>query len=497
MTEVGYAWIQDAVGAPNFLGAWRARLAPVSRIERLPDGSMLVPPKLAPQPSLLHHALFALKHEGVRLDLLACVLRRLPPAELVAWVRSTPNGIYGRKLGYLWERWHEQPLPGLGTPGVASAYTPMFDPARYFVGPARRDARWRIEFNGLGELDFCPVVRKTQALQALISRDILGQAHEFARSVSAAMLERALSWAYLSETEGSFAIEGEAPTQDKAARFVALLHRAQEQRPLTEEWLVELQNATVNNPFDHATQFRTEQNRLQRDVVGATGVSYVPPPPELAAALMDRLMRLANQRPAGLDALVHAAVVSFAFVLIHPFMDGNGRLSRFLIHHCLGQSGLLPPQFLLPISVAMKKHEEGYLQALTAFSRPARELCRVSWAGDEHYAYDWIPEADIWFRYMDLTEAATFTLAMAQAALDTHMRQEVEFLELFDRVQRHIDARHDLRGSDLATLIVTIFQQGGTLSNRRRKRYEGRVQPQVLDAVEQAVSRAMRGDALD
>jgi len=35
--------------------------------------------------------------------------------------------------------------------------------------------------------------------------------------------------------------------------------------------------------------------------------------------------------------LVRAAVVSFAFVFIHPFMNGNGRLSRFLIHHCLGQ----------------------------------------------------------------------------------------------------------------------------------------------------------------
>jgi len=52
---------------------------------------------------------------------------------------------------------------------------------------------------------------------------------------------------------------------------------------------------------------------------------------------------------------------------------------------------LLPPQFLLPISVAMKKQEAAHLQALTAFSRPARQLCQVTWAGDEHYAYDWAP----------------------------------------------------------------------------------------------------------
>ena len=204
-------------------------------------------------------------------------------------------------------------------------------------------------------------------------------------------------------------------------------------------------------------------------------------------------MRLGNNRPAGLDALVHAAVVSFAFVFIHPFMDGNGRLSRFLIHHCLGQSGLLPPQFLLPVSVAMKRHETDYLQALTSFSKPARQLCQVTWAGDEHYLYDWTQGADVWFRYMDLTDAVAFTLDMAQAALDIHMRQEVAFLALYDRVKHHIDARYDLRGSDLATLIVTIFQNGGALSNNRRKRYADRVQPDVLDAIQEAVRQAMEG----
>lgn len=497
MNDIGYAWIQTVLGAPDFLGTQRARLAASSRIERLPDGTLLVPHKLAPEATLLHHALFALKHEGVRLDLLAGALRRMPPDNLAAWVLATPNSVYGRKLGHLWERWHQQRLPGLHDVGVAAAYAPLFDPEQYFVGPAQRDARWRIEFNGLGDLDFCPVVRKTPALMESVRKDILGQAKAFADTVGPALLERAMAWAYLSETEGSFAIEGEAPSHDKAALFAGLLRRAHERRDLTEELLVALQNAAISNPYDKAVQFRTEQNRLQRGAPGAAGVTYVPPAPELAVELMQGLMRLANQRPPAMDTLVHAAVVSFAFVFVHPFMDGNGRLSRFLIHHCLGQSGLLPPQFLLPISVAMKKHEADYLQVLSSFSKPARELCRVMWAGDEHYSYDWAEGADVWFRYMDLTEAATFTLDMAEASLATHMRQEVEFLGLFDRVKRYIDSRHDLRGSDLANLIVAIYQNGGTLSNNRRKRYADRVQAHVLDAVELAVSRAMQGQVLD
>ncbi len=80
--------------------------------------------------------------------------------------------------------------------------------------------------------------------------------------------------------------------------------------------MVALQNAVISNPFDKAVQFRTEQNRLQRDVSGGAGVTYVPPEPELALELMNGLMRLAKQSPAALDALVHAATVSFALKLI-------------------------------------------------------------------------------------------------------------------------------------------------------------------------------------
>jgi Fic family protein len=475
MSAIGYAWIQNELGAPDVIGAWRARLAPVNRIERLLEGGLLVPHKLAPPPTLLQHVLFAIKVEHIR---------------------AAPNSIYGRKLGHLWEGWHGQRLPGLDETGVAAAYAPLFDPDTHIVGESRRDARWRIDFNGLGDWAFCPVVYKSPSLAKLLDKGILDQVQAFAQQIGESMLERALSWAYLSETEGSFAIEGETPAHDKATLFAALLKRAHQPRALSEDHLVELQNAVITNPFDRAVQFRTEQNRLQRDVPGPAGVTYVPPPPELACELMEHLMHMANQRPGALDPLVLAAVVSFGFVFIHPFMDGNGRLSRFLIHHCLGQSGRLPPQFLLPISVAMKKHEAQYLQALTSFSRPARELCRVGWAGDEHYTYDWAPGADLWFRYMDLTTCVEFALTMADAALHAHLRLEVDFLVLYDQVARFINERYDVRSGDLTTLIVTIFQNGGVLSSNRRKRFADRLQPQALDAIEQAVSQAMQGRPL-
>jgi Fic/DOC family len=492
-TPLGYAWIQAKLNTPNFLGAQQARLAQVQSLQRLPEGALLVPGRLAPTANCLQQSLFAIKHEGVRLGYLAAALRQVPEEEMRAAFLATPNGTYVRKLCFLWEAFHQRHITGLADPAISAAYVPMFDPAAYVTGPSRRHARWRVDFNGLGDLSFCPVISKTPALESGFAQDVLAQATKFANSIGQKMLERALSWAYLSETEGSFAMEGETPTHDKAALFASLLQRAHDQRPLTEDYLVELQNATMTNPFDKAVQFRIEQNRLQNSSLGAVGVTYVPPPPDLACELMEHLMVMTNERPQDVNALAHAAAMSFAFVFIHPFMDGNGRLSRFLIHHCLGQSGELPQGFLLPISVAMKRHEDQYLQALTAFSKPARALCDVTWAGDDDYSYMWKPDADIWFRYMDVTDGVVFTLNMAKTALDIHLRQEVSFLNLFDSVSGTINARHDLRGSDLSTLIVTAFQNGGKLSINRRKRFADRVQPHVLDEIEACVTHHMQG----
>jgi hypothetical protein len=445
---------------------------------------------------VLHHLLFALKHEGVRLDLLAAALRKIDPQILTEHVRSGPNSVYARKLAYLWEALHAQQLPDLAEPGVSAAYVSFFDPGAYFVGKSKRNPRWRIDFNGLGDLPFCPVVRKTPEVQALVQSQVLEQAGAFAESVGERMLERAMAWAYLSETEGSFAIEREPASTNKKHRFAALLKRALTPEPLTEVLLVELQQAAITNPLETSTGFRNQQNRLQGDAPGAAGVTYVPPAPELARALMDALMRMANASQDHIDPLVRAGVLSFAFVFIHPFMDGNGRLSRYLVHHSLGQSGRLPANFLLPVSVAMKRHEDQYLAALKSFSVPARELCEVSWAGDDRYSFDWAKGADVWFRYMDLTEPVRFTLAMAKASLDEHMRQEVEFLVLFDKVKRYIDERYDLRGSDLASLIKSAHQNQGKLSKNRRKPFQHSVQEHVLDAIEQSVSSLMRGEEI-
>ena len=335
----------------------------MTAITRTAD-ALLVPTSVAPQgESVLEHILFALKHEGTNLAVLRLAMPTLAPESLSHALAITPNSGYLRITAYLFEAFTGQLLQDI--PALRGSFTHLFDPDLYYTGDPVKNSRWRINFNGIGSLNYCVTVRKTEALAQLLALNILEKVRAFYADARAEVLDRALSWAYLSETEGTFALENESPRDDKAAIFVKLLQQAHEPRPMTEGYLVELQNSTVTNPLDHATQYRIEQNWLRkRGLRGPAGVSYIPPKPDDIDDLMQKLLSLLNEKPAAIDPIMLAAIISFGFVFIHPFMDGNGRLSRFLFHYTLCQSGALPKGLMLPVSIALKRSEDRYLEAL-------------------------------------------------------------------------------------------------------------------------------------
>ena len=483
MSYVGYEWLRRELRLTAFELRSSAQVRPVTRV--MPgDGLLAVPAHVAPlDGDPLDHLLFALKHEGVNLQVLAQALPTIPAERLARALEQTPNGQYIRIACFLWEAFMRQRLPL--EPRIAGRYVNLFDAARYVTGPPQRDARWRVSFNGLGSLRWCATVERTPVIEAGMASDILGRAQAFVERLQPTMLDRALSWAYLHETEDSYAIENERPSDDKTRAFVQLLRQAHERRPLTENYLAELQSSTVTNPFDKAVQFRTEQNWLRGPGRGAAGVTYVPPWPELAAELMDELMAFANEAPRHLDPVVAAGVASFGFVFIHPFMDGNGRLSRFLFHQALCNSGRLAKGLVLPVSVAMKRHEADYLGALQSYSQPARERVQVTWIDEGEYRFDFQAD-DAVFRYWDATACVEFGFRMAAEALDVELKHETEFLSRYDEVVRRVNERIDVRGSDLGTLAVICLDSGGTISAKRRKRFADRVPAGAFDLIEAA-----------
>ena len=483
MIYAGYEWVRAQLKLAAVAPARPAAVRPVSRVEPMGD-HLAVPVHVVPAaPDPLSHLLFALKHEGVNMQILAQALPKITPQQMTAALRAAPNGQYVRVAAYLWELHTGQHLDTM--PMIAAGYVDLFDSTRYVTGPDQRNARWRVNFNGIGAPDYCVTVERTPTVEAGMRSDVLGRTRAFAESLDSKMKDRALSWAYLHETEDSYAMEREVPSPDRTQRIVALLKQAHEPRALSEDYLVELQQSTVSGARTQAMQFRIEQNWLTRgDSRGsALDVTYVPPGPDTLPKLMTGWLTLANTVPRQIDPIVAASIISFGFVYLHPFMDGNGRLSRFLFHKALCLSGQLADGMLLPVSVAMNRHEADYLKTLQSFSSPVRELVQVTAVGDGRFYFNFQCGDTVW-RYWDATPCVEFGFAMAEQALDVELLQETQYLARFDAVYRAINEAYDVRGSSLNTLIRVALQADGRISNTKRKRYADDAPPEVCDAIE-------------
>ncbi|WP_239105157.1 Fic family protein [Microbispora rosea] len=111
------------------------------------------------------------------------------------------------------------------------------------------------------------------------------------------------------------------------------------------------------------------QIRAEQNWVGGTGMSpctadFVPPPPDRVHDLLEDLCAYisGDEHP----ALVQAAIAHAQFETIHPFVDGNGRTGRALIHLILKRRGLAP-RVVPPISLVLASHADAYVSALTAY----------------------------------------------------------------------------------------------------------------------------------
>lgn len=470
-----------------------AQLRPVTRIEPM-DDVLAVPRHVAPaeDASLLEHLLFALKHEDLQLHLLLEALRLIKAQALTDALATQRTGSYLRKAAFLWEKVHgrELPLPWDSTGGN---YVDLFDAASYYVGPVwERSQRLRINFNGIGPIEYCPVVRRDEALAAR-GRQVLDRLRAWAGDArNQATLDRVLSWAYLAETRDSFAIENEVPSPDKERAFLQAMATLRERRPLTEDHLVELQNTVISNPLMAEVEFRNRQNWLQRGGQGALAVRYLPPPPGAMLTLMYGWERMANSTEGDVPPLVRAALVSFGFVFLHPFMDGNGRLSRLLAHHSLNLQQVLPlvdgQAALLPLSVAMKQHEADYLRALEAFSRPARQLWDVTYLAENDFRFDFKSTPSVYAHWNGET-AARFVTTCAEQALVQSLIGETQFIQAYDRAFDRIDRAFNLPNRTVNLLIQWIRQNGGQMPARRRNAPElVGLQPAQIDHIASIVA---------
>ncbi len=74
----------------------------------------------------------------------------------------------------------------------------------------------------------------------------------------------------------------------------------------------------------------------RNDRVYIRGSRHLPPPKEAVADAMDALFHCIKEEP---SAAVRAVLGHYLFVFIHPYMDGNGRMARFLMNALFASGG--------------------------------------------------------------------------------------------------------------------------------------------------------------
>lgn len=110
---------------------------------------------------------------------------------------------------------------------------------------------------------------------------------------------------------------------------------------------------------------RERQNWIGGSSYNPIGADFVPPAPELVQGLLEDLAEFCND---GVISPVEQAAVAHAqFENIHPFVDGNGRVGRALIHLVLRRRGIAP-RFVPPVSLTLATRSRDYIACVNGFA---------------------------------------------------------------------------------------------------------------------------------
>jgi Fic family protein len=148
--------------------------------------------------------------------------------------------------------------------------------------------------------------------------------------------------------------------------MVFALERVGPDDPITVDLLLDVHQRLVTGTRleHHGGRLREEQNWIGGSDYNPCSAVFVPPPPDLVPELMRDLCTFCSTNE--LPAVAQAAIAHAQFETIHPFVDGNGRTGRALIHMILRRRGLAL-RVLPPVSLVLATWARTYVNALMGY----------------------------------------------------------------------------------------------------------------------------------
>jgi hypothetical protein len=412
------------------------------------------------------HLSFALRHENLDLLVLKRVFDAVPQDTIAAFIRSAPTGAPNRRAWFLYEFLTGHTLDIDDAPAVG--FTDLLDSRVYLTTAPIPSRRHKVRDNLLGNRDFCPIIRKSEALTDFGARALGAKANEIIGRTGANVVARAASFLLLADSRASFEIEGEKPPRNRIERWGRAVLQAGKNK-LTLDEIVRLHTILIEDTRFTKAGLRPDGVFLgERDYDGDPLPEFIGARPEDLQALMLGMIA-ANERMRGgqLDAVLQAAATAFGFVYIHPFQDGNGRLHRCLIHHVLAERKFTPPGMVFPVSPVMLDRIDTYRDTLRAHSGPLMDY--IEWRPTPARNVEVVNDTADLYRYFDCTEAAEFLYGCVERAIDKDLPREIDFLRRNDEAMRRVMNTVEMPDRIAENLIRYIRLNENRLGRKRRE----------------------------
>lgn len=201
-------------------------------------------------------------------------------------------------------------------------------------------------------------------------------------------LEKLVEIAKIQSTEASNAIEGIVTTNTRVRQLVEekttpknrneqeiagyrdvlnIIHESFDAIPITRNYILQLHKIMyghMNNPM--AGQTKNVQNYISASYPdGHTEILFTPLPPYETPEALDRICEEYNRVIGNfeLEPLIVIPIFIHDFLCIHPFNDGNGRMSRLLTTLLLYRSGFYVGKYI-SLEAKIAKDKDLYYQAL-------------------------------------------------------------------------------------------------------------------------------------
>lgn len=481
-TPVGYAAIIDRYKLRLPLPARLAAIAERHHPQSTAQWQMMTPRHM-PNATLIGHLTFALRYEGIDLSVLAQLFRIEEPDAFAQLVRDAPTGSYARRIWFLYE-WMTDTRLDVPAAGKVRLVPVVDTDLQLALAEGVASPRHRVANNLPGTPQYCPMVRRTDAILAYEAQAFDARARAVVGRIRSDLVARTAAFLLLNDSKSSFAIEGEKPSGTRAARWGQAIAEAGS-RPLSLAEFDRLQRIVIGDQ-----RFVRLGLREEGGFVGVHDRETGLPVPDHVSAregdlrdLIEGLVAYLDRAVAGrMDPVAAAAVLAFGFVYIHPYVDGNGRLHRWLFHHVLASAGFNPPGMVFPISAVILRRIDAYKSTLTSYSGPL--LPFVDWkptpTGNVHV----LNETADFYRFFDATAHVEFLYECVQRTIEEDLPREVRFLEAFDSFNQAVQQIVDMPTAQVELLLKFLEQNQGRLSQRGRSREFEALTPVEVEQME-------------